>query len=124
MVPTLCYTNESISIVLVLVHKCIVYKQIVETCCEVLTFYCCNKYFYIISELQEHASSHCSLLWYTKGIVYQQNYYRIGAESLNSTCLQSFVHVYIQVIELQELACRIVMYGPKLFFVVFRKRRC
>ena len=77
-----------------------------------------------ISELQEHASSHCSLLWYTKRIVYQQNYYKIGAESLNSTCLQSFVHVCIQVIELQELACRIVMYGPKLFFVVFQKGRC
>ena len=26
------------------------------------------------------------------------------------------MHVCIQVIELQELACRIVMYGPKLFF--------
>ena len=34
----------------------------------------------------------------------------------------SFVHVCIQVIELQELACPIVMYGPKLgFFVVFQK---
>ena len=33
-----------ISIVLVLVHKCFVYQQIVEFCCEVLTFYCCNKY--------------------------------------------------------------------------------
>ena len=89
----------SIFIVLVLVH--IVYKQIVEICCEVLTFYCCNKYCSVsISELQEHASSHCSLLWYTKGIVYLQNYYKIGAESLNSTCLQSFVHVCSQVIEL------------------------
>ena len=48
-------------------------------------------------------------------MVYQQNYYKIGAESFNSTCLQSFVHVHIQVIELQELACRIVMYGLKLF---------
>ena len=25
-----------------LVHKCIIYQQIVEICCEVLTFYCCN----------------------------------------------------------------------------------
>ena len=127
MVPTLSYTNVSISIVLVLVHKCIVYQQIVEIWCEVLTFYCCNKIniVYIsfsISELQEHGSSHCCLLWYTKGIVYQQNYYKIGAESLNSTCLQSFVHVCIQVIELQELACRIVMYGLKLFFCGFPKK--
>ena len=75
-----------------------------------------------ISELQEHASSRCSLLWYTKGIVYQQNYYKIVAESLYSTCLQSFVHVYIQVIELQELACHIVMYGPKLFIAGFPKK--
>ena len=59
---------------------------------------------------------------HTKGIVYQQNYHKIGAESLNSTCLESFVHVCIQVIELQELTRRIVMYGPKLFFVVFQKR--
>ena len=95
------------------------YQQIAIICCEVLTFYCCNKYSLSISELQEHASSHCFLLWYTKGIVYQQNYYKIGAESLNSTCLHSFVHVCIQVIELQELACRIVMYGPKLFFEMF-----
>ena len=51
-----------------------------------------------ISELQEHASSHCSLLWCTKGIVYQQNYYKIGAESLNSTCLQSFLHVWAEVV--------------------------
>ena len=81
MVPTLSYTNVSSSIVLVLVHKCIVYQHIiVEICCEVLTFYCCNKYCSLsISELQEHASSHCSLLWYTKGTVYQQNYYKIGA---------------------------------------------
>ena len=85
------------------VHKCIVYQQIVKICCEGLTFYYCNEYCLSISELQEHASSHCSLLWNTKGIVYQQNYYLIGAESLNSTCLQSFVHVCIQVIELQEL---------------------
>ena len=42
--PTLSYMNVSISIVLVLVHKCIVYQQIVEICCEVLTFYCCNEY--------------------------------------------------------------------------------
>ena len=125
MVPTLSYMNMSISIVLVLVRKCIVYQQTVEICCEVLTLHCCTQIniVYIslsISELREHASSHCSLLWYTKSIVNQQ---RIGAESLNSTCLQSFVQICIQIIELQELAI-VIMYGPKLFFVVFQKRRC
>ena len=44
-----------------------------------------------------------------------------GVKSLNSTSVQSFVHVSTQVIELQELACPILMYGPK-FFVVFQKR--
>ena len=42
-----------------------------------LPFYCCTVPNIVcisisISELQEHASSHCSLLWYGKGIVYQQ----------------------------------------------------
>ena len=47
----------------------------------------------------------------------------IGAESLNSTCLQSFVHVCIQLIELQELACRIVMYvWAEVVFCVFPKK--
>ena len=52
------------------------------------------------------------------------NYQNSGVKSLNSTSVQSFVHVSTQVIELQELACPILMYGPKLFFVVFQKRRC
>ena len=42
-----------ISIVFVLVQKCIVYQQIVGICYEILTFYCCTKYFLY----QEHASS-------------------------------------------------------------------
>ena len=68
-----------------------------------------------------YISSHCSLLWYTKGIVYQQNYYKIGAKSLNSTSLQSFVRVCIQVIELHELACRIIMYGRSCFLRFSKK---
>ena len=52
------------------------------------------------------------------------NYQNSGVKSLNSTSVQSFVHVSTQVIELQEHACPILMYGPKLFFVVFQKRRC
>ena len=60
------------------------------------------------------------MLWYTKGIVYQQNYYKIGAESLNSTCFYKALCMYIciQVIELQELARRIVMLHAVLAKVV------
>ena len=110
MVRTLSYTNVSISIVLVLIQKCIVYQHM-GICCKISTFYCCISIF--LSELEERASSHCSVLWYTKAIVYQQNDHMIRAGPLKSTCLQRFVHVCIQVIELQELACRIVMYGLK-----------
>ena len=45
-----------------------------------------------ISELHEHAYSHCSLLWCEKGIVYQQSYQSIGVISLSPTCLPSFIH--------------------------------
>ena len=111
MVPTLSYTNMSISIVFALGQKnaLIVYQQIVEICCEVMTFYCCTKYSLSISELQEHASSHCSLLWYTKGIGYQQNYW------CRIIKLYSFTKFCIQIIKVQELACHSVMYGPILF---------
>ena len=80
--------------------------------------------FPLASELHERAPSHCSLLWYEKGIVYQQIIQNIGVETLNSTTLQSFVHVSTQVIELHKHECPILMYGPKLFFVVFQKKRC
>ena len=52
------------------------------------------------------------------------NYQNSGVYiSLNSTSVQSFVHVSIQIIELQEHACPILMYEPK-FFCGFPKRRC
>ena len=50
------------------------------------------------------------------------NYQNSGVKSLNSTSVQSFVHVITQVIELQEHACPILMYGPKLFFCGFPKK--
>ena len=77
-----------------------------------------------MGELHGRASSHCSLLWYEKGIVYQQILNYVGMKSLNSTSLQSFVHESILVNELHEDVCPILMYGPKLFFVVFQKSRC
>ena len=52
-----------------------------------------------------HASSHCSLLWYEKDIVYQQIY--VGIKSLTSTSLQSFMLESIRIIELHEHACPI-----------------
>ena len=50
-----------------------------------------------ISELHEHAYSHCSLLWCEKGIVYQQvvRVY-IGVISLNPTCNSVYQVSYIQ----------------------------
>ena len=57
----------------------------------------------VFSLASELASSHCSLLWYKKGIVYQQIIQNINVETLNSTTLQSFMNVSTQVIELHEL---------------------
>ena len=114
MFPTLSYTNLSISAVLVLVKKYIVYQQIVGICCEILTFYCCTKY------CLSYRSMHLPIVVVQKEHCLPTNYHKIGVESLNFTCLQSFVHVSVQVIELQELARPIVMYGTKFF----PKRRC
>ena len=52
------------------------------------------------------------------------SYPNIGVISLNATCLSSFMHPSTQVRELHKHACLILMYGPKLFFVVFQKVRC
>ena len=46
------------------------------------------------------------------------NHENSGVKSLNSTTVQRFVHVSIQ---LQEHASPILMYRPKLFFVVLHK---
>ena len=62
-----------ICIVLVLVQNCIVYQKIMGIVLlnfTIIPYIVCISLF--ISELQEYASSHCSLLWYGKGIVYQQ----------------------------------------------------
>ena len=55
-----------------------------------------------------------------KGHCLPTNYQNSGVKSLNTTSVQSFVHVSIQIIELQEYACPILKYGPELFFVVFQ----
>ena len=73
--PSLSYTNMPISIVLALIRKCIIYPTNYGNLVRFLTW-CCTKYSVCISvsiiELLEHASFHCSLLWYRTGIVYQQ----------------------------------------------------
>ena len=47
-----------------------------------------------------------------------------GVISVFPTCLPSFMHPSILVRELHKLACPSVMYGPKLFSVIFQKVRC
>ena len=56
-----------------------------------------------------------------KGHCLPTNHQNGGVKSLNSTTVQSFVHVSIQIIELQEHACPILMYGPKLFLWFSKK---
>ena len=51
------------------------------------------------------------------------SYQSIGVRSLNPTCLSRFIHPSIQIRELHIHACPIVMYGLKLFIMVFQKVR-
>ena len=105
MLPSLSCTNIPISIVLFLVPECIVYHQIMGICCEI---------FDILLLLVSYRTCIFPLLF----AVVLKGYCLHIID--NSTCLQSFVHVCIQVVELQEHACPILMYGPKLF-VFFKK---
>ena len=52
----------------------------------------------------------------TEGALFTNKLSNIAVKLFNLTFLQTFVHVPIQVIK-----CRILMYGPKSFFVVFQK---
>ena len=82
-----------------------------------LTFYCTQKFAYVI-----YMYVHLSIVLccgVSRAFVYQQITKYVD---IKSSSLQSFVYESIQVIELQEHACPILMYGQKLFFVVFQKR--
>ena len=59
-----------------------------------------------------------------KGYCLPTSYQNIGVVSVYPTCLPSFMHPSSLVRELHKLACPIVMYGPKLFIVIFQKVRC
>ena len=48
-----------------------------------------------------------------------RSYQNVGVISLNPTCLPSFMYSSLQIRELHKHACPILMYGPKLFIVVF-----
>ena len=59
-----------------------------------------------------------------KGYCLPTSCQNVGVIFVFPTCLPSFMHPSISVRELHKLACPIVMYGPKLFIVVFQKVRC
>ena len=67
---------------------------------------------------------HIVLCCGAKGYCLPTSYQNVGVVSVFPTCLPSFMHPSILVRELHKLACLIVMYGPKLFIVVFQKVRC
>ena len=66
---------------------------------------------------------HIVLVVVRKGYCLLASYQTISVISVFPTCLPSFMHPSILVRELHKLACPIVMYGPKLFIVVFQKVR-
>ena len=59
-----------------------------------------------------------------KRVLFTNKLSEFGVVSVVPTCLPSFMHPSILVRELHKFACPIVMYGPKLFIVVFQKVRC
>ena len=59
-----------------------------------------------------------------KGCCLPTSYQNVGVVSVYPTCEPSFMHPSTLVRELHKFACPIVMYGPKLFIVVFQKVRC
>ena len=72
-----------------------------------------------ISELHERA--YFLFIVVRKGYCLPTSYQNIGVISIIPTCLPSFTHPSIQVREFHKHACLIVMYGPKMFIVVFKK---
>ena len=111
MVPTLSYTNMSISVVLVLVHKCIVYQQIVEICCEVSVFPLVS---YRNMHLPSVVCCGTQRALFTNKIIIRL--------VPNHQTLPIYKVLCMYVFELQELACRIVMYGLKMFLCGFLKK--
>ena len=59
-----------------------------------------------------------------KGCCLPTSYQNVCVVSVFPTCLPSFIYPSILLIEFHKLACPIVMYGPKLFIVVFQKLKC
>ena len=79
-----------------------------------------------VSKLSKHATSivlSCGMCTGTKGHCKLSQCWCWIIEHL-PLYIQSLVPVNIHVIELNEHAWPILMYGPKLFFVIFQKRRC
>ena len=61
------------------------------------------------------------LCYATESALFINKFPKCCVNSFNSACVQSLVHVSIQVIELQKHACPILMYGPKMFLRVSKK---
>ena len=58
--PTLIYTNVSITIVHILIQRCIVYQQMMRICCEIVTFYSCT--YISVSPLVNYRNMHLPIV--------------------------------------------------------------
>ena len=103
-----------------------VYQQVIRMC-HIINAYLLTK-FHTSKHLGKRVTQTCmfTMLFVVvrKGYCLPTSYQNVGVVSVYRTCLQSFMHPSTLVRELRKLACPIVMYGPKLFIVVFQKVRC
>ena len=102
-------------------------SKLSECWCHIINPYLFTK-FHTSKHLGKRVTQTCMFTLFfvvvRKGYCLPTSYQNVGVVSVIPTCLPSFMHPSILVIELHKLACPIVMYGPKLFIVVFQKLRC
>ena len=102
-------------------------NKLSECWCHIINPYLLTK-FHTSKHLGKRVTQTCMFTVFfvvvRKGYCLPTSYQNVGVVKVFPTCLPSFMHPSISVRELHELACPIVMYGPKLFIVVFQKVRC
>ena len=102
-------------------------NKLSECWCHIINPYLLTK-FHTSKPLGKRVTQTCMFTLFfvvvRKGYCLPTSYQNVGVVSVFPTCLPSFMHPSILVRELHKLACPIVMYGLKLFIVVFQKVRC
>ena len=120
--------NIHVHIVLCCGVKTVLFTNKLSECwCHIINSYLLTK-FHTSKHLGKRVTQTCMFTLFfvvvRKGCCLPTSYQNVCVVSVYPTCIPSFMHPSTLVRELHKLACPIVMYGPKLFIVVFQKVRC